>query len=338
MPVATPAAPAAPRAAAPAAVTQAADSAVDEIMEGLDFAPAAAGSEEAAVEGDAEGEAAAEGEEPQAADAVEADEADEVAAEAEAAAEGDGEAEEEQEAGAEGQGGEKGAQETPPVEAAPVQDPKAAARAQADAVAYTKWEQDFGTIEAKLADKNFDPIDDGPAAVSALAAGFKFVKQAIGELHAGQEQLRQERATERFWENWGRQNPAVGVDKGRKAFEEEFGAALKKHGDPRVATAVAEERWANRMKIAAGVAKGKAPAARIARPAAAVAAAAGAKGAAPIVKKPPATPAGKPPTPITQGGGRVLPPASVKAPPTRPKTFAEKRDTGAYGSFVGLVD
>lgn len=301
---------------------------------------AAAEAELAEGEGQGEGEAA--GDDVVVTDDDGATDAAQEGAEGAAApAEGAGEGEGEGAAAAEGDA--KVA--NPPAEAdqGPVLDERAA---QQQAAAYQAWDGQLSQLEDLVAKNEYDPFEHGGDAAKLVTQGFKFVRQAIAELHQEQQSFRAEREQAAYWDSFRAANPGI-APQAQRAWSQELAKAEKQFGaGSQAARAVAHERWQGVVRglrasvtgkavpVAGGGAGKQTKAPPTARPAARAAAAPAPK---PGVAKP-----GTNKPPVTRGGGRVIP-AGVKPAgnvSTKPVGVRDKlaNPQKFYGDLSGLVD
>lgn len=222
---------------------------------------------------------------------------------------------------------EKGPDAEPPVEpeAEPVVDPPAAPSAppaaQAQPTAEQQQEQqrialeqrqfaaDMSEIQDKIAKGTYDPIDDGAKAIKAILGGFKAITDLQGTITQQVQAQQQTVATENFWGDYGRTNPDIGAETGRKVFAEEVTRLSGKgfSGEAlRGAATVAFENRIEHIKAAK--------------------------------KSPAAAPITTPSKTVNKGAARITPAGtSGTVPPPKAKTIDEKLEAGEYGNIADIA-
>lgn len=211
---------------------------------------------------------------------------------------------------------------------APTPDPRAERQAQfraAEAALHVRAQKhaaEQAAYDAKIADKKAkgedeDFIDDYPVAMRLLREANLIQQQRNDLLEAKQVTYEQDAETERYWtKEYTSTYKNLSAEEGRKIFSEEIAKSFAKYVKDDVnnttkvamAHAAATELFEHRSKTIDGQRKARAgkPGSTVAKP------------------KPPVAPK----TPITPGGGRVLPPpvagsASTRVQQPRPKTNEE---------------
>jgi hypothetical protein len=237
----------------------------------------------------------------------------------------EGEAADAGEAGANAGGTESGAAVEPTVESQPspreLQEQRIAAAEHALADRAAKYDREQQEYDAKIAAKkklgeDEDPIDDYPVAMKLLREANAIERARNDLLEARQVVHEQAVQEERYWERtYVSDFPAITPEEGRKMFSEEMKKAYAKyvgqdHGNKikvAMAHAAGSELFEHRSKTVQGQRAARAVKTKV-----------------DDKKKPPVVPK----TPITPGGGRVLPPptagsASTRVEQPKPKTNEE---------------
>lgn len=218
--------------------------------------------------------------------------------------EGEAEPEAEEKPKAEEPKTEKPAEPKPDEPKAPTDDDKAQAAAQE---ARRKELDDLERDSQALADKlgkegGFDPFNEADAtlAIKTLAKQNEILRQAIAEDRRRRGEMEAKATARERWEQWGQDNPHIGMKKGQEIMAEEISRAEARHGKGDIATAVAMDRWQDRV---AAIAK------------------------EPAAKEPPPAPAKKPREAVVPTGGK---PSGKPVENVEGLTVTQKRERGFY--------
>lgn len=174
-----------------------------------------------------------------------------------------------------------------------------------------------------------DPFEHSAKLNDLLAEKDELRDQEYADMRQVNEAAAATARVEAGWQKWEREYPDVGA-KGRQIWDEEFTKASKKYpNSPDAATAVAQERWEDRVRLVRAKAregKGKPGA----TPAPAAAAPAKAKAPAP------AAPPGKPAP--TKGGSTLIPKGGAARPVVQPNDPVAQLAAAAGGGLKGFLD
>lgn len=188
--------------------------------------------------------------------------------------------------------------------ASPAPQPQAPAAddtaARAYAAAVHKFNADLAAHDARTSAEGYeyDPYVDGKEAARLQREHIRLTATKVAQLEQVQQAAAQQTEWQKFWTDYGRQNPAIG-NRGEAMFQDELKKAQKLYANPEAAHAVAEQRFADRVKLV------------------------NAKAAAAAAAKNPPAPGTKGRKPVTAGGARVMP---VGAPAARPPVSQDPAD------------
>lgn len=189
-------------------------------------------------------------------------------------------------------------------EAAPPADDKTATDRQA---AIQQFQADYGAFQKKLADGNFDPIDDGTAAFKTLAKGLELLNEELGSVRQQHVQQQQQTSAQKFWGDFEAKHPHIGAKQGQQLFQAEVDTWAKRGFKGEALRAAATGAWERRIEaMKTAPAPAKAP-----------------------IKAPP----------VTKGAARVTPSGTGTTPPKPSnRSLDERIEAGEYGNLRNELD